>query len=140
MPTKKNAVKKAAPKKVRRQNTRLVISMDDFTNPTFDTWTEEEKEILVRINQFRIDNNIRAKVFAEGLGVSEQAISHLFLGRFKPSIRLLVFLKKTYGLSYSFLIEGDESSVPTDVKLKQIIDLVISWENGGQAKVKQKQK
>lgn len=140
MPTKKTAVKKAVSKRVKKPNSRTIKTLSDLNHPSFDSWTEEEKGILIRITQWRKENSIKISDVADGMGMSHEAISHLFAGRYKPNIRFLVYLKQTFGLSYNYLIEGDDSTAPTDVKVKQIIELVLSWENWGQAKLKQKSK
>lgn len=140
MPTKKTVAKKGAPKRRKKINIKNINSIEDLDSKNFENWTEEEKGIVTRMIQWRNQNDIKVNEIAAGLGVAQESISHLFMGRYKPNIRLLVLLKQKYGLSYNYLLEGDDSAPSIDVKVKQIIELVLSWENWGQAKVKQKKK
>lgn len=72
------------------------------------------EEIGIRIKQFMEDKNLSPTEFAEQVGIQRSSLSHLFSGRNKPSIDLLLKVKKQFpDADLEWLICG-KSFIPTE--------------------------
>ena len=65
-----------------------------------------------RIKLVRRNANLTQTQFAERLGVKQNTIAQLEIGRREPSEQLILSMCREYGISYDWLTEGIEPMYP----------------------------
>lgn len=68
----------------------------------------KHKDICERFRKVRTDNRITQKEFAEILQVSESTIKQVERGASAPTYDVLRLLKRKFGVSYDFMIDGKQ--------------------------------
>lgn len=102
------------------------------------TKTTDQTDISKRLKEIRIDNRLTQKDMAKLVGMTSGSIGALENGLYTPNFEVLRTLKKKLGVSYDYLIDGDEKVLTQQAlknelaairqendRLKKIVDKLI---------------
>ncbi|MEA5000217.1 MAG: helix-turn-helix transcriptional regulator [Candidatus Limiplasma sp.] len=65
-----------------------------------------------RVKAVRKDANLTQTQFAERLGVKQNTIAQIEIGRREPSEQLIISICREYGVAYEWLVDGIEPMHP----------------------------
>lgn len=89
-------------------------------------------DIAKRFKQFKEDTGLTYKDLAEAIGTTVESLQAYASGRVSPNFYTIRMMKKKFGLSYDWLIDGTKASKknkPLGDKLQQMKALLKEWES-----------
>ena len=66
----------------------------------------DKSEVGKRIKQIRKENALNQKNFAESIGISQNFLSQIEKGSYKPARSSLISIEYRYGINHKWLISG----------------------------------
>lgn len=76
-----------------------------------------------RFRQVRLDKRLTQDEFAKEIDMTRMGVNAIEIGRYEPRLEILRLIHKRFGVSYSWLIDGDSKDMDIEKMNKEIESL-----------------